>query len=252
MVSTPLRSYTIDILMATYNGEKFLSEQLDSIVNQTYCDWKLYIHDDGSSDATVSIIQRYVSKYPDQITFINDGIKTGGAKNNFTYLMSFSYSQYITFCDQDDIWLPYKLETIISLLRRNDLVISDVIIVNELNHVLNDSFYQINHSKKGFLNNLVHNSYIGCAMAFNRKLYDKAMPIPKNIPMHDWWVGLIGEAFGTVIFTDKKLMYYRRHCTNASQTGEESQYSLFKKISFRGSIVLYIILRWMRQLIERR
>lgn len=251
MVNIAQSSSTIDILMATFNGEKYLSEQFDSILNQTYKDWKLIIHDDGSIDNTVYIIKEYMLQYPEKIILIDDDICTGEAKNNFAYLMQFSSSPYITLCDQDDVWFPHKLETMISLLQKYDLVMSDVIIVDEVKHLLNDSFYKLNHSKRGFLNNLLHNSYIGCAMAFNRKIYERVMPIPKNIPMHDWWIGLIAEIFGSVVFTDDKLMYYRRHNTNASQTSEKSKYSIFKKISFRGIIVSYIILRWIRQFIAR-
>ncbi|WNY99519.1 glycosyltransferase family 2 protein [Sulfurospirillum sp. 'SP'] len=251
MVNIAPSSSTIDILMATYNGGKYLSEQFDSIVNQTHKDWKLIIHDDGSSDNTVYIIKQYMLRYPEKIILIDNDVYTGEAKNNFAYLMQFSSSQYITLCDQDDVWFPHKLEMMISLLQKYDLVMSDVIIVDEVKNLLNESFYKLNHSKRGFLNNLVHNSYIGCAMAFNRKIYESAMPIPKNIPMHDWWIGLVAEIFGSVIFTDDKLMYYRRHNTNASQTSEKSKYSIFKKISFRGIIVSYIILRWIRQFIAR-
>ena len=247
MVSILHKIFTIDILMATYNGEKYLSEQIDSIISQTYKHWKLIIHDDGSSDNSVSIIKQYILRYPDKIILIDDDIHTGEAKNNFAYLMQFSLSPYITLCDQDDVWFPHKLETMVFLLQKYDLVMSDVIIVDDVKHRLNDSFYKLNHSKNGFLNNLVHNSYIGCAMAFNRKIYERAMPIPKNIPMHDWWIGLVAEIFGSVVFTNDKLMYYRRHSTNASQTSEKSKYCIFKKISFRGALVYCIILRWIRQ-----
>lgn len=248
MVDITLSPFSIDILMATYNGEKYLSEQLDSILRQTYKNWKLIIHDDGSIDGTVQIINQYVFKYPDQIIFINDGIQTGGSKNNFAYLMLFSSSKYITFCDQDDVWFSHKLETMILLLEEYDLVISDLIVVDETKKVLNDSFYKLNDSSCGFFHNLIHNSYIGCAMAFNRNIYEKSLPFPIKIPMHDWWIGLVAEIFGSVIFTDKKLMYYRRHSSNVSQTSKTSTHSMFQKIRFRIVMVYYIILRWIRYL----
>ena len=105
-------SKKIYILLATYNGEKYLKEQLDSLFEQTNQHWTLWIHDDNSKDNTVNIIKKYKSKYPDQIEFLDDDISTGGAKENFTYLLDNINDDYdyIMFCDQDDVWLEDKIE----------------------------------------------------------------------------------------------------------------------------------------------
>ncbi|MFN4244894.1 MAG: glycosyltransferase [Brevinematia bacterium] len=109
----------VEILLATYNGAKYLSELLDSIVNQTYKNIRILIHDDGSTDETRNIIKEYTQRYPDKITFIDDGVKTNGSTWNFEHLMKFSTAERIMFADQDDVWLPEKVE--ISLNNINEL-----------------------------------------------------------------------------------------------------------------------------------
>ena len=99
----------IAILMATYNGEKYICQQIDSILSQTCKDWELYIHDDGSTDNTIAAVESYVEKYPDKIHLI-DGKSTGGAKYNFFYLFSQVEAPYYMTCDQDDVWLEKKIE----------------------------------------------------------------------------------------------------------------------------------------------
>ena len=102
--------HKIDILLATYNGEKYLAQQLDSILNQSYQDFIIRIHDDNSIDGTIDIIKKYQMRYPEKIKYLDDNISTGSAKNNFEYLLNKSDAQYIMFSDQDDIWLQNKIE----------------------------------------------------------------------------------------------------------------------------------------------
>lgn len=233
----------VDILLATYNGEKYLQAQLDSILKQTYTAWKLIIHDDGSTDNTVSIIEQYRRLYPDKIIVIEDTLKTGSAKNNFSYLMSYVSSSFIALCDQDDIWFPQKLSTIMMLLQTCDLVVHDLCVIDEDGKIMYDSFFVKNHSKQGFYNNLVHNAFIGCAMAFNRKIYHQIVPIPHNVVMHDWWIGLMAKVHGNVIFCEEKLMYYRRHDSNISTSSQMSSYTFWRKIYFRIIMVYWVLFR---------
>jgi glycosyltransferase involved in cell wall biosynthesis len=251
MANITLKSPIIQILMATYNGERYLREQLDSILNQIYEDWQILVHDDGSSDETMAILKVYHEKYPQKIILIEDGCKMGGAKNNFVHLMTFVKAPYIVLCDQDDIWLPHKLETMVTLFAEYDLVLSDAIVINEQKQILLNSFMRHNRSKKGLLNNLIHNSYIGCCMGFNKKIYDLAMPIPLDVPMHDWWIGMIVESFGSCVFIDEPLIMYRRHAFNASKTTEESEFSLGTKINFRIILVKYLIQKWIKNIFYR-
>ena len=123
------------------------------------------------------------------------------------------------------------------------MVVSDANIIDSSENVIDESFFEINASRHGLIKNLIKNSYLGCAMAFNRKVLEKALPFPADIPMHDWWIALIAEIYGRVYFIDDKLINYRRHSDNASHTGEKSSYSLFMKVSFRLIMLKNLMLR---------
>jgi glycosyltransferase involved in cell wall biosynthesis len=110
----------VDILMATYNGEKYIRQQLDSILSQTYEQWLLYIRDDGSTDNTVEIINNYIKKYPDKIILINDEKKGLGAKLNFGETMKFSKNDYTMFVDQDDVWMNYKISKSLDIMEKQE------------------------------------------------------------------------------------------------------------------------------------
>jgi hypothetical protein len=122
----------------------------------------------------------------------------------------------------------------------------DSAVEDEKGNILQESFYTLNGSRNGLIKNIVKNSYLGCTMAFNRKILDKSLPFPKDLPMHDWWIGLIGEIYGKTYFIEDKLISYRRHGNNASPTGEKSKYSFSKKIMFRLIIIKNLIWRYIK------
>lgn len=226
MVSILHKIFTIDILMATYNGEKYLSAQIDSILKQTHANWKLLIHDDGSNDKTVDIIKEYCSKYPEKIEFIDDSIKTSGAKNNFLHLLRFSNAEYIMFCDQDDVWFEDKIELTYKKMQENEgkypnsplLIHTDLQVVDKNLSILHKSFIDFIglDAKKGEkLNYLIcQNCITGCTIMINKPLLKLCALIPKEALMHDWWLGLIGSCFGKIIFIDKPTLAYRQHENN--------------------------------------
>lgn len=215
----------IDILMATYNGEKYIEEQIQSILNQTYTDFKLIIHDDGSNDSTVHIIRKYAEQFPDKIQFIDDGIKTGGAKNNFFHLLKFSKAEYIMFADQDDIWKANKVKNAVRCImeeasQSDDIPLmgySDLIVVDERLAVINDSFFNMQnlaYDRNSFNNLLVQNIVTGCTTIFNRKLAQMCTEMPTESIMHDWWLALITSAFGRMFYMEDKDILYRQHGNN--------------------------------------
>ncbi len=122
-------------------------------------------------------------------------------------------------------------------------MISDATIIDSDGEILENSFYKKNNSKKGFLRNLIHNSYLGCTMAFNRKILNKSLPFPLNIPMHDWWIGMVAEIYGKTFFINEKLVKYRRHGENVSFTGEKSNFSFITKIRFRVNLIKNLLYR---------
>ena len=215
----------ISILLATYNGEKFLQEQLNSILNQSYSNWHLYIHDDNSTDNTVKIIKEYVSKYPDHITFFDDDISFKSASLNFSYLMQKVSSDYLMFCDQDDVWKRDKIEVTLEKMKEAEkrypqkpiLVHTDLEVVDENLNTIDKSMmhYQgLNPYKKDFYHFVVQNKITGCTVMINSALAKLAQPIDSEAIMHDWWIALVASAFGKIAYVPKSTILYRQHTAN--------------------------------------
>lgn len=232
----------ISVCMATYNGEKYIKEQLESILCQLGENDEVIISDDGSTDNTKSIIESFKDK---RIKFFtNNGVK--GVVSNFENSLNKSSGDYIFLADQDDVWNKGKVDKVMCELQKYDLVLTDAYVVDSEGSIINNSFFELNGSQKGFFKNIIKNSYLGCAMAFNRKTLEACLPLPSNIPMHDWWIGLVAETHGRVVHLDEKFINHRRHSNNTSFTGEISQYSFFKKIYFRLIITFKIIFGYYR------
>lgn len=232
----------ITVCMATYNGEKYIKEQLDSILMQLDKSDEVIISDDSSTDRTVEILK----SYEDGRIVIYENQKFKSPIFNFENTLHYAKGDYIFLADQDDIWMPNKVEVIKKFLKNYDLVLSDARIIDDNGNIIDDSFFKINGSKRGFLKNIIKNSYLGCTMAFNRKILEKSLPFPEGIPMHDWWIGLVAEVYGKTSFIDEKLISYRRHGNNASPTGERSHYSFFKKFLFRLALIKALILKYIK------
>lgn len=212
----------IDVLLATYNGERFLKEQLDSILNQTFQDFRILIRDDGSQDNTIGIIKQYEEKYPDKILFIEDNVICGNATCNFMQLCKYATSEYAMFCDQDDFWLPNKIDISYSEMRKAEkirgsetpiLVFGDYVIVDESLKLIP---YKKNN--KGVNLDLAHllvqGVVPGCLAIFNKTLYSLMGNYSNSILMHDIWASLIASSFGVLIHIDCALMLYRQHENN--------------------------------------
>lgn len=216
----------IAILMATYNGEKYICQQIDSILSQTCKDWELYIHDDGSTDNTISAVESYVEKYPNKIHLI-DGKSTGGAKYNFFYMFGQVEAPYYMTCDQDDVWLDKKIELtydkMLTIENKADvpcLVYTELRVVDsELNTIADTmSGYQSLDCHKRTINQFIlQNSVTGCTMMVNRALRDKMLRITDidNTIMHDWWAALVAAQFGKTAFIDEPTILYRQHGDNS-------------------------------------
>ena len=240
----------IDILMAVCNGEKFIKEQIDSIINQSYTDWKLIIHDDGSTDKTIKIIKMYIKKCPEKIFLVEDDIKTGGAKNNFYHLMKLSSADYIMFADQDDIWEEDKVELAYEEICKREnkfgkntpiLCHSDLIVVDSVLNVINDSFFdmqKLEGCKNSFSDLLIQNNITGCTMIINRSLLNKCKCMPEEAIMHDWWLGLIAAAFGKIGLISYKKIKYRQHGNNTegAKNLKNPLYCLKKMFDKKGII----------------
>ncbi len=215
----------IDILLASCNGEKYIAEQIDSILNQSFKDWYLFIKDDCSTDDTIKIILEYEKKYKDKIQVILSDKSSGSAKNNFFSLLQYSKNDYIMMSDQDDVWLPDKIELTLKKMIDSEkkylnlpiLVHSDLIVVDENLNIINNSFFKLQNfdSNRDKLNNLlVQNIVTGCTVMINRNLLNFIRIIPKRAIMHDWWMALIASAVGMIIYIESPTILYRQHGNN--------------------------------------
>jgi glycosyltransferase involved in cell wall biosynthesis len=224
--------------MATKNGGKYLREQLDSILLQLGKSDEIIISDDASVDDTLEILR----SYNDPRIHIIQNSGSVGVTRNFERSLTQCRGDYIFLADQDDVWLPNKIKKTLEHLQSATLVVSDCLIVDHSLRLRNESFFRINNSGKGLIRNILRNSYVGCCMAFRRQLLDHSLPFPTDIPMHDFWIGMIGELHYDVRFIPDQLVFHRRHNTNASSTGRKSALNLFRRIDFRYRIIKNLIL----------
>lgn len=216
---------SVAICLATYNGEEYIGQQLDSLLNQSYSKWVAYIRDDNSTDGTMQILEKYVHKYPDKFKLITDVQGGGNSQKNFALIHKWvtlnANPDYYMFCDQDDYWLKNKIEESVALiapynnmpvLGHTDLKIAD----SELN-IICESFIKyraLNPKVKDLNHLLIQNNITGCTMIWNRAL-NKYIDLTNNrVAMHDWWIALIASSFGKIIFLPKPTILYRQHGDN--------------------------------------
>ena len=215
-------SKKVVILLSTYNGEKYLREQIDSILNQSYQNFELVVRDDGSKDSTVEIVKEYMEKSDKEITLMVG--KNLGFIKSFFELLKHSDADYFSFADQDDIWLPNKIELAVNSLEKLDDTKPNMSFSNvdyydtEMNFMgKGDS----ENKKPSFLNSLYECINQGMTMVINKTARDY---IIKNIPekcfFHDWWTYMICTAFGNVVQDDVVTVKYRRAKTNATVEGQ--------------------------------
>lgn len=229
----------VSVAMATYNGERYLEQQIDSILMQLGNDDELIISDDHSSDQTVPIVQRYLKNDHRVKLFVND---ESGVTSNFENAIKRTQNEIIFLSDQDDIWKPEKVQTVMDYFKKNptiQMIMSDITVVdNQLNTTI-ESFYHFRGSRAGVLKNIIKNSYIGCAMSFRKELKSKILPIPRNVPMHDMWIGLVADMNKSALLIPEKLIYYRRH--DATVTTVENTSSLKEKLLWRYQISMLLL-----------
>jgi len=238
----------ISILLSTYNGEKYLKEQLDSLFSQSYQGFEILSRDDGSSDNTAEILNSYNIK-------VLDSADNLGAKMSFAALLKYaldnSASEYFMFCDQDDVWARDKVEKTLAKMQEMEkehgdiplLVHTDLEVVDEKLKTINSSFMDfqnIDPLKNKFNNLLVQNTITGCTVMINKKLLKKCMPIPNGAIMHDWWIGLVASYFGKIGYIDEPTIKYRQHISNTiGAKGFDTNFvlkNISKKVSLSRNI----------------
>ncbi len=222
---------TIDVLLATYNGEKYLTEQIESILNQTYRNIRILISDDCSKDNTREIIKEYQKK--------DSRIHAYFQENNLGYIKNFEFlikqveSNMFMLSDQDDVWLPEKIEKTAEVMKREnaDLVFGDLEVVDENLKTINPSFNEymllkrkINKCIKNYKVNYLYNCVTGCTTLIKSKWIEKILPIPSNsryVP-HDYWIGIMIALEGKLAYVEKPYIKYRQHGNNQIGTDKIS------------------------------
>ena len=215
----------IAIILVTYNGELFLREQINSLLNQTNNEFMLYIRDDGSTDKTLVIISEYTSKYPN-IVYCEDNITHRGACNGFLWLLEQVEADYYMFCDQDDIWMNFKVALQYKIMKEEEtryneqpiLIHTDLIVTNSILEMITPSLWDhdgIVPSKIGRKYLCLVNYVTGCTTFFNRKARDLAIVANTNATMHDHWLAVcVDAAHGRIISLPVATVLYRQHDNN--------------------------------------
>lgn len=229
----------ISVCIPTYNGEKYIKRQLETILSQLTEKDEVIISDDSSSDKTIELI----NSFNDRRIKILSGNSFHSPIYNLENALRQAKGDIIFLSDQDDEWCSDKVRICLDKLNESDLVVHDAVVVDGSNNIISESFFSLNKSKKGKYYNLIKNGYIGCCMAFNRKVLEYALPFPGNLPMHDLWIGNVA-AFkcNRVLFIKDKLIMYKRHGNNTSNAGEKSKRKIFKRIQDRIIILKALFL----------
>lgn len=230
----------ISVCMATYNGAKYLREQVDSILLQLGKSDELIVSDDGSTDATLEILESYNDSRIK--IFKNDNRK--GVVGNFENALMKVQGEYIFLSDQDDVWLENKVKFCVEELHKSDLVVTDCFVTDQDLNVTNESFFRERGSGSGFWKNLYKNTYLGACVAFRAELLRVVMPFPKNLPVyHEGWIASLADIKGKVTFMDFRAIYFRRHENNTSLTAKKKNLPLMVQLRNRALLLFLVVKR---------
>lgn len=240
---------SISVAIATFNGEKYIAEQISSILCQLDTQDEIVISDNYSTDKTIEIIKGFndsrIKIFYKQRESNNSNIN---CYFNFENALIETKGEIVFLADQDDLWSENKVTECLKALEVYDVVVSDCKVISENGEILLDSFFKRRKSRTGLLKNFITNSYIGSCIAFKRKILSIALPFPQKMPMHDILLGTIAELFFKTTFIPMQLVYYREHTNNVSYTAKGiSKFTLVKKIEFRLNIIKCLPLLFYRK-----
>lgn len=232
-----MKGPTVLILLATYNGEKFVRQMVDSVLAQDFEDIKIILSDDGSKDSTTTILDEYAEKFPEKVTHYRSGLRFGCAQKHFMHLLkNFHNAPYIMFCDQDDIWHKDKIRLTLEKMSETEgeehaptLVHTDLRVVDGTLNEIAPSFCEnsvIDGNRVALNQILVQNVVTGCTVMLNRALAEIATSKDggeNEMLMHDWWLAILAAAVGKIAFLNKPTIDYRQHGNNS--VGAKNVYS---------------------------
>jgi len=235
----------ISIAMATFNGEQYLSEQIESILNQTHTNLQIIICDDCSTDSTPRILETYAMREPRITVYFND-INFGLVKN-FEKALSLCTAEYIALADQDDIWEKNKITCLLADIGGSLLIHSDATLIDSHGTIIRNSYthYSKKNLEKDIYSYIIENNVTGCTALFSRELLTYALPFPENILVHDWWLALCAYKHGTITYLDQPLVRYRQHESNqigASNSAKIHSFDQREKAYKKTSLFLRTLL----------
>jgi len=217
----------VEVALATHNGERYLPALLDSLFGQTYRDFTIVVSDDGSTDGTLAVLRACAERHPRRVRIVATGPRRLGAAGNFSSILPHLTAEYVLFCDQDDVWLPRKIELSLARLRALEadaspatplLVHTNLAVVgDELEPIAPSAmeYQSIDPGRRAFPLLLMSNIATGCTVAVNRALYTLAAPVPPEAMMHDHWFALVAAGLGRIGYVDEPTVLYRQHGGNA-------------------------------------
>ena len=236
----------ISVCVTTYNGGKYISEQLASILQQLGADDEVIVSDDGSTDDTIALINAIADPRIHIINHVQEPVKfkIDYSTHNFVNAMNHSHGDVIFLSDQDDCWLPGKVETMMKALQHSDLVMSDCAITDAQLNPISASYNALRPFRRGLLSNFIASSFLGSCMAFRREVFVAANPFPRYGVAHDIWLGMVALRHFKVDYVSEPLMLYRRHDSTMTASGKSNTTSLLFKIHYR----LYLLKAMLRLL----
>lgn len=227
-IRTIVSEHQVEILLATFNGERFLRAQIDSLLAQDYQNVRILARDDGSSDGTIAILREYAERFPARFRMLANAAAIPHPKRNFLHLLKASTGEYVCLSDQDDIWLPSKVSLEKKAMDGLEaqygpstplLVFTDLRIVDENLVVLDPSFWHRERIQPQFIRHLQrllgHNVLTGCTAMLNRKLVELSLRMPAEAAMHDRWIALLVSAMGKSRALPEQTVLYRQHDRNS-------------------------------------
>lgn len=234
----------ISVCIATYNGEKYIEEQLTSILRQLNHNDEIIVSDDLSTDGTLNII-RALNDIRIRIVHNPNG---HCYPKNFENALKHATGDFIFISDQDDIWIDNKIKIMMEQLQQSDFVVSDAIVVDRNKKILSPSFYAIRKPKRSFCGNILKFGYLGCCMGMRKKVLDLALPFPSSYKLctHDNWIFMIALTYFKVNVLDCPLIMYRRHDGNVSTGAINAKKSLLFRLHYRLYLLWNIFLRAKR------
>jgi glycosyltransferase involved in cell wall biosynthesis len=239
---------SISVCMATYNGEKYVREQLDSILKQLGKDDEVVVVDDASTDGTLKV----VADIQDTRIRMTRQSQNRGVIKTFAHAIQQSRGDILFLADQDDIWCEDKVRKVEAFFASHPdvtLVLSDYKVIDGSGNISDSSRRASRRFRPGVFYNILQNRYHGCAMAFRRSILEYCLPFPDDIPMHDLWIGIVNDLIGRTGYLGEALVFYRRHDANASR---ERHASVGQMMRWRWRLTRSLISLYTRKILAPR